>query len=334
MAGTELTVGNAKYVYNEILRYFATRQDKLFIVITAPPVSDATYAANARAFNNWLYNDWLDNYPYTNVSVFDFYNVLTGVTHHHRYNTSTGNIDHTYVPGNDTAAYASGSGDDHPNSIGNLKASVEFVPLLNIFYNRWKSGNPALHKYTLQFTSTGSRDGWVLESSENSNQGTTLNSTSTYIYLGDSASKRQYRAVLSFVTSTLPDNAWIISAVLKIKKAGLLGTDPFTTHQKLLVDIRKPYFGTTVSLVASDFQSSASRTTVGSFSPTPIDGWYKGTLSSAAFQWVNPTGTTQLRLRFQLDDDGDAVADIFKFYSGDWATTSNRPMLEIQYYVP
>ncbi|HNO84967.1 MAG TPA: hypothetical protein PKM54_10095, partial [Anaerolineales bacterium] len=31
-----LTVGHAKYVYNEILQYFASRPDKLFIVITAP----------------------------------------------------------------------------------------------------------------------------------------------------------------------------------------------------------------------------------------------------------------------------------------------------------
>ncbi len=36
----ELTVGGAKYVYNTILEYFATRPDKLFIVITAPPLSD------------------------------------------------------------------------------------------------------------------------------------------------------------------------------------------------------------------------------------------------------------------------------------------------------
>jgi hypothetical protein len=37
----------------------------------------ATSAANARALNNWLVNDWLAGYPYANVAVFDFYNVLT-----------------------------------------------------------------------------------------------------------------------------------------------------------------------------------------------------------------------------------------------------------------
>jgi len=54
-----LSVGHARFVYNEILQYFASRPDKLFIVITAPPLSDGAYAANARAFNQWLMNDWL-----------------------------------------------------------------------------------------------------------------------------------------------------------------------------------------------------------------------------------------------------------------------------------
>ena len=47
----DLSVGGAKYVYNQLLQYFATRPDKLFVVITAPPLSDQSYAKNARAFS-------------------------------------------------------------------------------------------------------------------------------------------------------------------------------------------------------------------------------------------------------------------------------------------
>ena len=39
----EYTVANAKAVYNEILTYFATRPDKLFVVITAPPLAQEEY---------------------------------------------------------------------------------------------------------------------------------------------------------------------------------------------------------------------------------------------------------------------------------------------------
>ena len=121
--GSDLTVANAKYTYNELLRYFATRQDKLFVVITAPPLMDSTYAANARAFNNWLVNDWLrqNGYPYNNVAVFDFYNVLTGPNNHHRY--INGAIQHIYTAGMDTNYYPSNSGDDHPNATGNAEGA-------------------------------------------------------------------------------------------------------------------------------------------------------------------------------------------------------------------
>jgi hypothetical protein len=148
-----MTVGNAKGIYNDILAYFATRQDKLFVVITAPPLvpnaTDASHAANARAFNDWLVNDWLDGYPYANVAVFDFYNVLTsngGDRHtsdlgqengnHHRW--WNGAIQHIHTRANDFAAYGSDDEDSHPTAAGGRKASAEFVPLLNVLYQRWK----------------------------------------------------------------------------------------------------------------------------------------------------------------------------------------------------
>jgi len=135
------SVGGAKFVYNQLLEYFGTHPDKLFVVITAPPVSDPSYAENARAFNNWLVEAWLDenHYPYANVAVFDFYNVLTGRGHHHRY--VDGRVEHSYIPGRNTSAYA--SDDDHPSRAGNLKATEEFVPLLNAYFHGWQAGEGA-----------------------------------------------------------------------------------------------------------------------------------------------------------------------------------------------
>ncbi len=140
-AGTyeELSVGSAKYVYNTILGYFATRPDKLFVVVTAPPLSDGTYAKNARAFNQWLLKDWLreNNYTLNNVAVFDFYNILTDPNAHHRF--YNGQIE--YIPGAiNTLIYP--SGDDHPSEEGSRKATEEFLPMLNVFYHRWKETTP------------------------------------------------------------------------------------------------------------------------------------------------------------------------------------------------
>ncbi len=136
----DLSVSGAKFVYNQLLAYFSTRPDRLFIVITAPPVSASTYAENARAFNQWLVNDWLEEAGYAqgNVAVFDFYNVLTGSNAHHRY--QDGVIEHI-LGSRDTLAYP--SGDDHPSEKGSRKATEEFIPLLNIFYHNWVQNAPA-----------------------------------------------------------------------------------------------------------------------------------------------------------------------------------------------
>jgi hypothetical protein len=148
-----MTVANVKGIYNDILTYFATRQDKLFIVITAPPLilewTDASHAANARAVNNWLVNNWLANYPYKNVAVFDFYNVLTsnGGNHnlndlgwatgnHHRYHN--GAIEHLQTVAHNYSSYGTGPDNPHPTAAGDLKATGEFIALLNYYYNRWK----------------------------------------------------------------------------------------------------------------------------------------------------------------------------------------------------
>ncbi len=166
---SSLTVANAKRIYLDMLPYFAAHQEKLFVVIAAPPLrqsdTSAAHAANARAFDNWLVNDWLTGYPYLNVAVFDYYTVLTtnggdantndlGATtgNHHRYRN--GAIEHITDQGSNYLAYP--TGDSHPTAAGHRKAVGEFVPLLNIFYQRWQAAGlaPDLSTSTLQ-SSTG-----------------------------------------------------------------------------------------------------------------------------------------------------------------------------------
>ncbi len=152
-----MTVANAKGIYSDLLAYFATRTDKLFVAVTAPPLvadaTDATQAANARAFNDWLVNDWLDGYPHHNVVVFDFFDVLTSNGgssrtnapnindlgwadgNHHRYRN--GAVEHMQTVSFNYSAYGSSSSDSHPSRAGNLKATGELVSFLNVAYHCW-----------------------------------------------------------------------------------------------------------------------------------------------------------------------------------------------------
>jgi hypothetical protein len=185
---------------------------------------------------------------------------------------------------------------------------------------------------TVTFPSLGTNDGQVLESTETSNKGGTINATGTVFNLGDDAGNKQYRGILHFNTSTLPDSAMIISVTIKIKKSGQVGTDPVTTHGPLLVDIRKPYFGSGQLLAINDFQATASQSAIGFFANSPVNNWYSAIFSDGTN--INKTGTTQFRLRFTLDDNNEKGADFIKFYSGNYATATARPQLIIQYYVP
>lgn len=46
---------------------------------------------------------------------------------------------------------------------------------------------------------------------------------------------------------------------------------------------------------------------------------------------LNKTGTTQLRVYFNLDDNDDNGNDYIGYYSGDNGTAANRPQLVVTY---
>jgi uncharacterized repeat protein (TIGR02543 family) len=183
---------------------------------------------------------------------------------------------------------------------------------------------------TMKFRSTGSLDGWVLESSENSGVGGSMNSSEHTFNLGDDASNRQYRAILSFDTTNLPNVITIKKATLSIRTAGLFGADPFKKLGYLTIDIRRAAFGTNSSLQLVDFEARPSKAAVGFFGKTPAFGWYLSTLRTTAYPFINRVGLTQFRLRFASDDNNNMIADYMRFFSGD-AGAASRPVLTIEF---
>jgi sugar lactone lactonase YvrE len=189
---------------------------------------------------------------------------------------------------------------------------------------------------SLTAVSQSANDGWILETGENTNLGGTLKATATTFILGDDAAKKQYRSLLSFSTAALPDTAVITKVTLKIMKQGITGGgNPVTTFKGFMVDIKKGFFGSTAKLQAGDFQVAGSKT-VGPLKAAPASNWYSLNLTSAQ-AFVNNLATngglTQIRLRFKLDDNNNAMANYLSCYSGN-APAANRPQLIIEYYVP
>ena len=112
---------------------------------------------------------------------------------------------------------------------------------------------------TRTLVSNAALDGVILESGETSSVGGTMNTASPIFNLGDDASNRQYRTVLSFNTAVLPDNAVITAVALKIRKAGAAGATPFNTLGNIAVDMRKGAFSSNGALQSSDFSAAPAR---------------------------------------------------------------------------
>ena len=195
-----------------------------------------------------------------------------------------------------------------------------------------KTLTPTPTAITLTLKSIPVEDGWILESTEASGVGGTMDSTATTFRLGDEVADKQYRSILSFNTTLIPDTAVLQSVILRIKQNGAaVGTDPFTMLGSVWADIRTGTFGAG-ALELADFNSAATVNAAGAFNSTPVSSYYSLTMNAASRNAINKLGRTQIRLRFGVDDNNDALADYMKFLSGDF--TSGQPELVITYTLP
>jgi carboxypeptidase T len=189
---------------------------------------------------------------------------------------------------------------------------------------------------TVTFTSGGTLDGWVLESGENTNAGGTLtsnNSTTSALRIGDNNQDRQYKTVVSFDTSSIPDGATIVSVTLRLLRGSVTGTNPFTTHGTCWVDVQNGTgFSGSTTLQNGDFQAAATAVHAATLSNAASNGiWSTASLNAAGIAALNKTGTTQLRVAFNLDDNDDTGNDYLGYYSGENTTAGNRPQLVVTY---
>lgn len=188
-------------------------------------------------------------------------------------------------------------------------------------------GEPA----TALFQSEAAYDGYVMESGENTGIGGLVSTTN--IRAGDHSNNNQFKGILSFDTSTLPDNAVIQSAVLKLRRASVTGTNPFETHGELYADLKGGTgFGGALSLESSDFEAQADVEQAAVLGNAAVNlDWSAGTLSPSSLSTINKSGSTQFRVYFATDDNNDGGSDYMNWYSGEQSTAAYRPVLEIVY---
>jgi hypothetical protein len=180
-----------------------------------------------------------------------------------------------------------------------------------------------------------------LESAANSGSGGTISATATTFQLGDDASNRAYRPLLSFDTAGLPDNATITEATIGITRTGtVVGNIPIgvanPTFGEIWVDVTNGSINGNAALENADWQAGPGKAAASKFAwPAYLDGMtIFSRLETPDLGFVNKLGKTQYRVRYQYDDDNDNTADNMSFASANHATVALRPTLKVKYSLP
>jgi hypothetical protein len=178
----------------------------------------------------------------------------------------------------------------------------------------------------------GAEDGYVIGVTTGQAMNATV-ATGGGLRTGDDATNRQSKTVVSFDTSSLPDNAVILSATLKIKRGVIAGTNPFTILGTCYVDIKGGTgFSGSPALELTDFEAPADAVQVATMSNAASNGaWSTGSLNASGLSVINKTGKTQLRVYFSTATNGNSATDYLGWYSGENSTAAYRPVLEITY---
>ena len=197
---------------------------------------------------------------------------------------------------------------------------------------------PAAVPLEAVFTSIASEDGHVLESSRNSGAGGSTDATGTTFRIGDDQNNRAYRPILSFDTSSLPDNAIITEATFGVTRNGnLIGKVPIgeagRTFGEILVDVIGGSFNGNSSLENADWQAVPGKAAVSKLAyPAYNDGMtIFSRLPTADLGHVNRSGRTQFRIRYEIDDDNDNTEDYSSYATANHGTASFRPKLTVKY---
>lgn len=189
---------------------------------------------------------------------------------------------------------------------------------------------PSAQQVTL--TSQPEMDGYVVE---NGNGSSVFLADRETIQVGDGSNANwQYKGIISFDTSTIPTNAVIHSAQLRLRRTDDLGT-PGELGQ-LLIDMAPANgFGHSPALAEDDARARAA--IVGLLRYNTLDNdvlWLEGELSSEGIRALDIGGVTQFRLYFTLPNNGNGQDDQLSFFAGDYPDTLYHPQLVINYEVP
>ena len=183
--------------------------------------------------------------------------------------------------------------------------------------------------------STPLEDGGLMESHFTSEVGGTANNGATTSPVGDTATRQQLQVLLNFDTSSIPADALITSAELRVYRASATGG--WSSFGPIWVGMRNPcampwMYGASGLLEMIDFQAINSTAPVATLNVPTTNTYTSALLNASGLAAINRGGMTQMKLYYPLADDGDAVSDQVQIGTGNYGSTSpGRPRLVVTY---
>ncbi len=150
--------------------------------------------------------------------------------------------------------------------------------------------------------------------------------------VGDLASNGVSKAILSFDTSTIPDDVTIIAARLFLTRSHAIGTNPLSGNLpqgQPVCDVLQLAPGGT-GILNGDWEHIPAAGNAGLFAGSlKQDGWrLRVDLKDEALSVLNRTGETQFRLGC-TQTDGNSIEDLIIFAGMDNPDPEKRPVLEV-----
>ena len=188
-------------------------------------------------------------------------------------------------------------------------------------------GNPCDIE-SITWNAVANEDGYVLESSNGSNTGGSVSTSSTTTYVGDSAQKREYKTFISVSGATVPQNATVTEATLSLYKTATYGSPTSLGNLSALIAV--PQFGAS-GLTASDYQALPSISDSCGTVNTPTNATtHTLLLSTACLNLLPNVGGIQLKLAYP-NNNNNSSQDNFRYGTGNQTTVSRRPVMTMKY---
>lgn len=146
------------------------------------------------------------------------------------------------------------------------------------------------------FDNKAHRSGYVKADADGSGA---LVGTFHHLAIGAGRDGKDCRTILSFDTSSLPDNVSISKAFLQIKMHAMAG-DVWHGQRHIEVDVQRGPFGASSAIRADDWGAPATASTVASIEAFTSDTAQSGDFSQAGVDAIDTTGMTQIRLRMNI----------------------------------